>query len=135
MNPNNNNGYDSDDNDFNMDNDPLSYGPDEDFPNLTDEQMAAMRAITEEPFTHPHSPFRTNLDPTDIVSVATGYMMSNQWQISNWTCYVMVMQELIKDLPPYLARRATLALEKMNHVTVQSGQRNVQIGHAIQNSQ
>jgi hypothetical protein len=128
MNPNNNNGYDSDDNE------PWIDGKEEDFP-LTDEQMEECASIAEEPFTHPHSPFRTNLDPTSVVSVATGYMMSNQWQIANWTCYVMVMRELIKDLPPYLARRATLALEKMNHVTVQSGQRNVEIGHAIQNSQ
>jgi hypothetical protein len=129
MNLNNNNDFDSDDND------PLSYGPDEDFSNLPEELMEAAAEIAEKPFTHPDSPFRTNLDPNSVVSVATGYMMSNQWQISNWTCYVMVMRELIKDLPPYLARRATLALEKMNHVTVQSGQRNVQIGHAIQNSQ
>lgn len=133
MNLNNNNGYDSDDNDFNGDNDPLSYGPDDS--GLTEEMMANLHDITEEPFTHPHSPFKTDLDPTSVVSVATGYMMSNQWHIANWTCYVMVMRELIKDLPPYLARRATLALEKMNHITVQSGQRNVQIGQAIQNSQ
>jgi hypothetical protein len=123
MNLNNNNDFDSDD---------IFDG---DLPPMTDEQVAEMKEIVEEPFTHPNSPFRTNLDPTSIVSVATGYMMSNQWHMTNWTCYVMVMRELIKDLPPYLARRATLALEKMNHITVQSGQRNVEIGHAIQNSQ
>jgi len=118
---NDNNGYESNDNDD-------LFG---DLPPMTDEQMAELKEIVEEPFTHPNSPYRSDLIPSDVRSVATSFMMANTWTTTNWLCFVAVMKEMNKDLPPYLARRVTLAMKKMNDIILQSGDRHVVISKAV----
>lgn len=101
---------------------------------ITEADLNAMRQITDDPFGHPDSPFRVNLDRINgrnAKDVAHGIITAQNWMLMNFTCFEQVMKEAEKDLPPYLARRVNLAMKKMCHIVRESAEITLAIGQKV----
>lgn len=101
---------------------------------MTEADLNAMRQITDDPFGHPDSPFRINLDRIsgrDAKDVAHGIITAQNWMLMNFTCFEQVMKETEKDLPPYLARRVNTAMRKMCHIVRESAEVTLAIGQKV----
>lgn len=110
-NTNNNDGFDSND--------------------LTPDMIEKAQEIASDPFNHPDSPVRFDVNPADLKSVCAAALQANAWLVMNFMCFEHVMQEVQKDLPPYLSRRVSAAMQKMTTVVRQSGEAVLKVGHQV----